>query len=312
MTATELLECYLTTLSKLQRFSELTLRNHRSLLRRWMLFCRTKRNKDIDTAESEDILAWVDFREQSNCKVKDATIARDLCVLRTFYTWRWEQQISRENPASSLPEFVCNPYGATDYLTVDECFRMLEAIDQKEPLGLRNYTIIAVMWSTGLRSRELRMLSWEDIDLQDGHIKVRHGKGRTQRMIFLNERVHKDLLRYQRNCLGTRTGPLFPAIETFNAKQKGVRRLSGQRLGDIVKTAARAAGITRSIGPHTLRHTFATHMFEAGIDIEDIREILGHMVVAETTRYIHITAVAAKRLLSGHVAQTWQYGKESI
>lgn len=312
MNAVALLDRYLITLSRLQNFSELTVRNHRSLLRRWMLFCRLKRNVDIDTAQSADILAWVDFRQQSNVKVKDATIARDLCVLKTFYTWRWEQQLSYQNPASSLPEFVCNPYSVNDYLTVDECFRMLESIDSKDPLGLRNYTIIALLWSTGLRSRELRMLSWEDIDLQDGHIKVRRGKGRTQRMIFLNERIHKDLLRYQRNTLGTQSGPLFPAIETFNAKQKGVRRLSSQRLGDIVKNAAQAAGITRTIGPHTLRHTFATHLFEAGVDIEDIKEILGHMVAAETTRYIHITAAAAKRLLTGHLSQTRQYGKESI
>jgi site-specific recombinase XerD len=311
MSPAELLESYFTTLSRLQGFSELTVRNHRSLLRRWMQFCRTQRTIDIDTAQPEDILAWVDFRQQSNSKVKDATIARDLCVLRTFYTWRWEQQISPENPASCLPEFVCNPYGAADYLSIDECFRMLEAIDSKDPLGLRNYTIIALMWSTGVRGRELRMLSWEDVDLQDGHIKIRHGKGQTQRMIFLNERVHKDFLRYQRNCLGTQSGPVFPAIQTFNARQKGVRRLSSQRLGDIVKTAARAAGISRNIGPHTFRHTFATQMFEAGVDIEDIKEILGHMDVAETTRYIHITAAAAKRLLSGHLAQTWQYGKES-
>jgi site-specific recombinase XerD len=311
MKAAELLESYFTALRKLQGFSELTVRNHRSLLRRWMQFCRIKRNIDVDTAQPADILAWVDFREQSNSKVKDATIARDLCVLRTFYTWRREQQISLENPASCLPEFVCNPYGATDYLSVDECFRMLESIDIKSSAGLRNYTIIALMWSTGVRGRELRMLSWEDVDLQDGHIKIRHGKGQTQRMIFLNERVQKDLLRYQRSCLGTRSGPVFPTLETFNPKQKGVRRLSSQRLDDIVKIAARAAGITRNIGPHTLRHTFATQMFEAGVDIEDIKEILGHMDVGETTRYIHITAAAAKRLLSGHLAQTWQYGKES-
>jgi integrase/recombinase XerD len=312
MNATELLDRYFTSISRLQGFGELTVRNHRSLLRRWEQFCRIQRNVDIDTARSEDILAWVDFRQQSNAKVKDATIARDLCVLRTFYTWRWEQQLSFQNPASALPEFICTPYGASDYLTVDECFRMLESIGRKEPLGLRNYTIIALLWSTGLRSRELRMLSWEDIDLQDGHIKVRHGKGRTQRMIFLNERIHKDLLRYQKNTLGTHCGPLFPAIETFNAKQKGVRRLSSQRLCDIVKTAAQDAGITRSIGPHTLRHTFATHLFEAGVDIEDIKEILGHMVAAETTRYIHVTAAAAKQLLAGHLSQTQQYGKESI
>ena len=310
MNTAQILQRYLTSLPQLEHYSHLTMRNHRSLLGRWVRFCRTQRGKDIDTAEPEDLLAWVDYRQSSQRLVKDATVARDLCVLRTFYTWLWEQEIIFANPAHALPEFVCHPYGASDYLTVDECFRMLEAIDRKDPLGLRNYTIIALLWSTGLRSRELRMLDWEDVDLQDGHIKVRHGKGRTQRMIFLNERVHKDLQRYRRNTLGTKSGPLFPAVETFNSRQKGVRRLSGARLGDIVRDAARGAGIARRIGPHILRHTFATHMFEAGVDIKDLQEILGHEDASETTRYVHVTISAAKRLLSGHVADTLQYGRD--
>jgi site-specific recombinase XerD len=310
MNTTHVLERYLTSLPRLEHYSPFTMRNHRSLLQRWVRFCRAQRNKDIDKAGAEDLLAWIEYRQSSDTVVKDATVARDLCVLRTFYTWLWEQEIIFANPAHALPEFVCHPYGASDYLTVDECFRMLEAIDSKDPLGLRNYTIIALLWSTGLRSRELRMLDWEDVDLQDGHIKVRHGKGGTQRMIFLNERVHKDLQRYRRNTLGTKSGPLFPAVETFNSRQKGVRRLSGGRLGDIVRDAACGAGIARRIGPHILRHTFATHMFEAGVDIKDLQEIMGHEDATETTRYIHVTINAAKRLLSHHASQTLQYGKD--
>jgi site-specific recombinase XerD len=309
MNATEMLEKYLDSLAYLQRFSPMTLRNHRSVLRRWVSFCRDQQNTEADMAQSKDLLAWVDFRQQCNDKVKDFTIARDLCVLRTFYTWLWEHQFIFSNPAQSLPEFICHPYSASDYLSVDECFRILEAFDRKDPLALRNYTIIALMWSTGLRSRELRMMAWEDVDLQDGHIKVRHGKGAKQRLIFLNERVHKDLLRYRNNTLGEKRGPLFAAVETFNKKQKGARRLSGQRLSDIVTTAVRAAGITRRIGPHTLRHTFATHMFEAGVDINDLKEIMGHIDASETTRYIHVTAAAAKRLLGAHISQTLHYAK---
>ena len=311
MKTTDILERYLTALPRLEHYSPFTMRNHRSLLCRWVRFCDTQRNKQLDKATAEDLLAWIDHRQSSQKQVKDATVARDLCVLRIFYTWLWEQEIIFANPAHALPEFVCHPYGVSDYLTVDECFRMLEGIDHKDPLGLRNYTIIALLWSTGLRSRELRMLDWEDVDLQDAHIKVRHGKGRTQRMIFLNERVHKDLQRYRTNTLGPKRGPLFPAVETFNSRQKGVRRLSGGRLGDIVRDAARSAGIARRIGPHILRHTFATHMFEAGVDIKDLQEILGHDDASETTRYVHVTISAAKRLLSGHASQTLQYGKDN-
>lgn len=301
---------YLTSLSTLGRFNSDTAKNHSSLLKRWESFCRTKRGLDILDAKAEDILAWIEHREHSSVKVKDATIAANLCVLRTFYTWLWEQKIIGGNPAHALPEFVCHPYGASDYLTVDECFRMLETINRRKPPGERNFTMIALLWSTGLRSRELCMLDWEDVDLEDAHIKVRHGKGGKQRIIFLNERIHKDLKRYKRSMLGPKTGPLFNSIETNCPTQQGVGRLKPKRLGEIVNETARAAKISRTIGVHIFRHTFATHMFEAGVPLKDLQQILGHDDPTETTRYIHITIAAAKRLLAEHTSTTLLWRKD--
>lgn len=162
--------------------------------------------------------------------------------------------------------------------------------------------IIALLWSTGLRNRELCTLTWQDIDLDDGALLVRQGKGGKQRQIFLNDRIHADLKAYQKSLGGVDHEPVF-----CSTKPGKKAPLSSSRLVEITRECAQKAGVTKPVNPMTFRHTFATHMFEAGADVEDIKEIMGHSEVTETTVYIHVSLDAAKQILNDHIANPLKY-----
>ena len=183
---------------------------------------------------------------------------------------------------------------------------MLGTFNKTNTVDLRNYTIIAFLWSTGLRSKELLALQWRDIDLEEGVIHVKLGKGGKQRMLFLNERVLADMRFYREQILAGNETPVF-CSHIYNRKKISERRLGGRHLADIVRTSANAAGLKRNVTPINLRHSFATHLYEAGVDIKDIQEMMGHSDKTETTVYLHVTVDAAKRLLNRHVYHTRYY-----
>jgi len=295
---------YLGYLPNLLNYSTTTARCHKSVLRLWFTFLDTQK-VDYLNAESEHVLSWIDYR-QNEQGVKDCTITKNLCVLRTFYHYLWEQQmLIRLNPVHYLPYFICRPLEEGDYMSIDECFSLLESIDTGTPIGLRNYTAIALMWSTGLRSKELVSLKWNDIDFEDGHFIVRKGKGNKQRQIYLASRIRDDLLAYKHSLKESSPhGFVFEAENTFSAQQKKKRHLSTGRLCEIIRIYAKKSGIKRVVGARTLRHTFATHMYEAGTSVKDLKEIMGHDEETETTIYIHVTVEAAKNILARHASQT--------
>ncbi|MFX0195164.1 MAG: tyrosine-type recombinase/integrase [Candidatus Hodarchaeota archaeon] len=109
------------------------------------------------------------------------TISGDLCILWTLYEYLFHFGKMDHNPAKALLELICRPPPEADYLTVDECFRLLDFFDTNALIGLRNYTIVALLWATGIRNNELCNLNWSDIHLSDSALLVRDGKGGAQR-----------------------------------------------------------------------------------------------------------------------------------
>ena len=254
-----LIEEYLDYINKVRNLRPNTFRKHKAICKQWIAYLREK-DRTLTQVSPEDILSWIEYRE--NAGTKDVTISGDLCILRTLYEHLFHFGKMDHNPAKALPELICRPPAEADYLTVDECFRLLDSFDTNTLIGLRNYTIVALLWSTGIRNNEMCNLNRSDVNLSDAILLVKDGKGGAQK--------HK--------------------------------RLSTHRVVDILRDQAKAVGINKPVNPRTLRHTFATHMYEAGVSIEDLKEIMGHMDKTETTIYIHVTIEAAKRLLSDHIA----------
>jgi site-specific recombinase XerD len=302
-----LIDEFIQWLDRIRSLTEMTVAHMRNVCRSWADFLEERKEKSLRSATTESVLAYVEKRHAVD-QVKDVTISDDLCILRTFYEYLVNFGGST-NPTACLPEFVCRKTYEGDYLTVDETFAMLDSCDMRSPNGLRNYCIIALLWSTGLRTGELLALQWRDIDLEEATVLVRNGKGRKQRRLFLNDRVCDDMRKYRKSILAGEEHPVFCSA-TPSSREDGA--MGRHELSVIIGTAAGKAGIERRITPLTLRHTFATHMYEAGVAIRDIQEMMGHSQITETTVYVHVTVNAAKRLLNEHIYHTHYHQGEQL
>jgi len=159
-----------------------------------------------------------------------------------------------------------------------------------------------LFWSAGLRKRELYNLNCGDIHLEEGYLQVHNGKGGKARQVFLNERIINDLRAYE-NRWGLRSeAPLFGSVKPASAWADPNKRLGASRIEEMVRKAGKAAGIEKMVSPLALRHSFATHMYEAGVSIEDLKEIMGHCNDTETPIYVHVTLDAVRNFLNQHIA----------
>lgn len=304
VTDPELIGDFITWQQKICRLTDATIKNNRSTLTAWARFLsgRSGRNS-LRYADINSVIAYIDYRKTVD-GVKDATISGALCILRTFYNYLIHFG-GTTNPTGSLPAFVCNNNYEGEYLTINEMFAMLDTVDPATLYGARDYCIIAILWSLGLRTSEVLQLQWRDIDLKEGTLLVRNGKGRKQRQLFLNDKLLRDLQTYRKRVLGGPADPVF-----CSSGKRARAEMSRKDLLALCRTTAELAGIASKVTPLTLRHTFATHMYQAGVTVRDIQEMMGHTTVTETTVYLHVTAEAAKRVLNGHVYATECYRGE--
>jgi integrase/recombinase XerC len=172
------------------------------------------------------------------------------------------------------------------YLAVDDMFRLLDAVATDTLLGQRNRAIFETIYSCGLRVSELAQMNVKDVDVAKGSVKV-HGKGAKERMVPIGKKAlasiqaYRKRLQEQAGVAEDADGPLF-----LN-KNKG--RLSARSIARILDKLARECGLSVPVSPHALRHTFATHMLDAGADLRAVQELLGHKSLSTTQRYTHVS-----------------------
>jgi len=287
---------YLCYLDLMCGFSARTLGQQQWVFRFWTSFLQ-RRKKGLMEAAARDFLDYMDSRSRT---VRRTTVASEVSALRGMYEYLFNFGKLSQNPAANLPELMSEPHPESPWLTVAECFKLLDLFDRSDPLGLRNYTIVALLWSTGLRASELCDLEWRDIDLAEGALRVRKGKGGKQRQIFLNATILSRMLHYRTQAKGGSRDPVFYAFSKNQTKKEKHARLSERRLTEIIRQHADAAGFTWHVTPVSFRHSFATHMAEAGVALEDIKEILGHDDETETTVYVHVSRERMKRFFQEH------------
>jgi integrase/recombinase XerC len=223
---------------------------------------------------------YLSFLHRKNRK---SSIARKLSTLRSFFKYLVREQIVSANPAKpvSTPKVEKLLPSA---LTVDEAFRLVESPSREKIIReteLRDRAILELLYSSGIRVSELVGLNPDRVDLNLGIIKVM-GKGRKERIVPIGTKAMEALKDYA-EIRGTMedTSPLF-------LNRRG-GRLTDRSVARLVKKYGRQSGIFRKISPHSLRHTFATHLLDAGADLREIQEMLGHASLSTTQRYTHLT-----------------------
>jgi integrase/recombinase XerC len=229
----------------------------------------------IEEVDRLAIRKYLSFLHRKNRK---SSIARKVSTLRSFYKYLVREQVVSSNPAKNVATPKAEKPLPTA-LTVDEAFRLMESPMEREQL--RDRAILELLYSSGLRVSELVGLDGNRLDQELGIVKVM-GKGRKERIVPVGKKAMEALKTYLKD-----RGHVEPNAPIFVNPSGG--RLTSRSVGRLVKKYTRDSGVFRKISPHSLRHTFATHLLDAGADIREIQEMLGHASLSTTQRYTHIS-----------------------
>ena len=280
---------YLDHLTVERGLSPNTLAAYRRDLTRYVAFCRKRDVIAPDRVVDATIRSFVASISASTWGEDERpysarSVARALSSVRSFHRFLLREGAVERDPASGvvqpkLPRSLPHP------LSVDEIARLLEAPDIATSAGLRDRAILEVLYGAGLRISELVGLDVDDVDLEEGYVRVL-GKGGKEREVPLGGFGREAVSVY---LTGAR--PMFASAATRGAlflNQRG-GRLSRQSCARLLAAHARTAQIERRVTLHTLRHSFATHLLEGGADIRVVQELLGHASVATTQIYTLVT-----------------------
>ena len=290
----EYIEAFLDHLKYERNVSEHTLRNYRIDLLQFYDHLApadeqgNRRPVDvrrIDHITIREFLAALHVKRK-----KKSSIARKLATLRSFFKYLCREQVLEMNPAS----LVATPRlerKLPKFLSVEEVFRFLELPDPDTVLGKRDRAILEVLYATGMRVSELVNLNLDDVDFKNRSIRVR-GKGRRERIVPFGRKALEALEAY----LGVRGQLLLQASEEERDPRALFLNYQGTRLTTrsvgriIARYAKMCADIPPKISPHSLRHSCATHLLNAGADLRAIQELLGHARLTTTQIYTHVSA----------------------
>lgn len=215
-----------------------------------------------------------------------STVARKLASMRSFFAFGHREGWVRVNPAKPLRS-PKRSRKLPRFLTGDEIGRLLAAPQPADAAGIRDRAILEVMYSAGVRVQELVNLNDADLDLRGGTIRVR-GKGRRERLGIVGSHAQSAL----RAWLAARPKAALPAgsraIQPVFINKFGTR-LSVRGVARLLEKHLTAAGLAGRASPHTLRHSFATHLLDGGADIRSVQELLGHKSLVTTQIYTHVT-----------------------
>jgi len=243
---------------------------------------------DVDQGAIRTFLASL-YRGKS----KKATISRKVASLRAFFAFLLRKGVVRYNPAQMVQAPKGDKY-LPSFLNIDEMFSLLKVEFASGEYGLRDRAIIEFLYSTGVRVSELTGLNVEDVDFSQALAKVR-GKGKKERIIPVGIPALSALKEYLHARPG---GAGANTLETHGPSalflNRAGSRLTPRSIRRIIDKYMARGGIGKKISPHALRHTFATHLMDAGADLRAIQELLGHESLSTTQKY---TSVSVARLM---------------
>ena len=236
-------------------------------------------------AELADFVATLATGAEDRPPVKPATLQRKVACLRSFYRHLRRQELLRDDPTAHL-RAPKQTRRLPQVLSRDEVARLLEQPKGTEPSALRDRALLEVMYACGLRASEATGLEASDVDLEAGILRAR-GKGSKERLVPIGSAAGRALTAYLQRGRPRLAGDRLQAHLFLNHRGAGLTR---QGLYKIVQRHARGAGLASKMSPHTLRHTFATHLLAGGCDLRSLQEMLGHADIATTQLYTHLSA----------------------
>jgi integrase/recombinase XerC len=283
---------FIESLQSEKGFAKNTCRAYSHDLEEFVLFIDgsyfSKRNqKDADSATADQINSlmirgYLAFLHKKNKKV---TISRKLSAVRSFFRFLVKRGVILDNP---LEQILTPKQKKTIpvYLPVDDVFRLLDSIKTDTLIGQRNRAIFETLYSSGIRISELEGLNVFDVDFKKRLIRVM-GKGNKERIVPIGQKALTAIMDYRKR-LKSETG-IEENSDTALFLNKSLGRLTSRSIARILEKTAKECGLLIPVSPHALRHTFATHMLDAGADLRVVQELLGHESLSTTQKYTHVS-----------------------
>jgi integrase/recombinase XerD len=270
---------YLATERGLSDNYQLSTRASLELFAKWAV--EEKRMGAWSEVRAEDIGEFLGWRKRGGAAA--ATIKLHAVALRVFFRFLVQRKMLERDPTEFLGVPKIERY-LPETLSAPEIAKLLSAAGGKTPLELRDRAMVELLYASGLRVGELCGARLENLDLDKGFIRV-VGKGNKQRLVPVGSGARKALVRYleagRPDLVGKKTGG-----EVFLSVRG--RKLTNQRIWQILGHLAKRAGLSKEVHPHMLRHSFATHLLEGGADLRIIQELLGHADISTTQVYTHV------------------------
>ncbi len=290
----EIFNRYINHLEAERNASPYTIRNYKADLLDFFRFLKEKKVTtlgEVDRHVLRDYLAHLVGRG-----IVKASIARKLSAIRSFYRYLVREKIIEANPIKSVSSPKLDKR-LPSFLTIDEVKKLLEAPDLSTPQGLRDRALLEMLYASGLRVSELTGLELGQINLDSDEIRV-WGKGSKERVVLMGEPAAEALRQYLEHGR-----PKLLTAKRSNAVfiTRYGQRLPARSVQKILEHYTAKAELKKRVHPHTLRHTFATHMLDGGADLRVVQELLGHEQLSSTQIYTHVTKKQARKVyLSAH------------
>jgi len=234
-----------------------------------------KKPKDVDNLDIRSFLASLHHR-----KLMKSSISRKLATIRSFFKYLHREGYVKKNPAKlvSSPKV---PKNLPKFLDIDETFSLMNTPSGETFKPTRDRAILELLYSSGLRVTELTSLDISDINMKESLVRVK-GKGRKERILPIGSKAMEAVQNYlpERISIKKKSSALFLNNRGGRLTQRSVRR--------ILIDYSKMINLKKDLSPHTLRHTFATHLLHEGADLRSIQELLGHSSLSTTQKYTHV------------------------
>jgi len=284
-----MLQDYLNYLSVERGLSKNTLESYARDLRQYLQYLKEKKNIEIKETTQATVIGYL-LQLQAKGKAT-ATLSRSLAAIKSYYHFLFREAKIERDPTINL-DAPKQEKRLPRVLSVEDVSNLLEQPDLKTPAGIRDRAMLEVLYATGLRVSELVSLKISDLNLEMGYIKC-FGKGSKERIVPLGSVASKYVKHYLEHARKFLASSLNE--DTLFLNHHG-HRLTRQGFWKIIKKYAESINLENDITPHTLRHSFATHLLENGADLRSVQEMLGHADISTTQIYTHLTKSKIKEV----------------
>lgn len=250
-------------------------------------FSGSLKDKELDKVTHVDIRLFLARLKEKNFSKR--SIARKMACLRSFFKFLYREGLIKSNPITGLMTPKIDKKLPL-FLSIDDVVKLLESPDVSDWVGLRDRAILETLYSSGIRVSELVGLNKDDVDFIGGVLKV-YGKGKKERLAPIGDKALRAIRAYLEKM----------NKETLKDKKAIFLNKSGRRITDravrrVVEKYIYKTSLNENVSPHTLRHSFATHMLDRGADLRSVQELLGHANLSTTQIYTHVTTERIKAI----------------